>query len=314
MSAEAKRVYTAMKKVPFIVCCDIWLTPTAVACADIFLPVAMSAERDGLRAWWNPLRALTKVIDTPEAKGDEEIALDLIKRLSPEDAPWDSTRDLLDYVMHDMQSASFEGTFEELAEKVEHYTDVEYYKYASGKIRANGSLGFNTPTGRIELWSTQFDDYDIPQTVYWAEPTESPVSTPDLAAEYPFVLTTGQRSFEFFHSEHRQVETMREFHPDPISEMNIDDATALGLNDGDWVILENPHGQGKFRLRTNTGMRKGVVNAEHGWWFPEREAAEPSLYGVFESNANCLTTQFDFGPSTYGAPYKNQICKVYKAN
>jgi hypothetical protein len=55
-----------------------------------------------------------------------------------------------------------------------------------------------------------------------------------------------------------------------------------------------------------------VVRAEHGWWFPEREAAEPTLFGVFDSNINNLTPQGENGPTGYGAPYKNQLCKVYK--
>jgi hypothetical protein len=54
------------------------------------------------------------------------------------------------------------------------------------------------------------------------------------------------------------------------------------------------------------------VRAEHGWWFPEKEAAEPSLFGVFDSNINNLTPQCENGPTGFGAPYKNQLCKVYK--
>jgi hypothetical protein len=34
--------------------------------------------------------------------------------------------------------------------------------------------------------------------------------------EYPLIMTTGGRSWEFFHSEHRQLKTMRELHPDPL--------------------------------------------------------------------------------------------------
>jgi hypothetical protein len=59
-------------------------------------------------------------------------------------------------------------------------------------------------------------------------------------------------------------------------------------------------------------MRAGVVRAEHGWWFPEREPSYPTLYGVFESNINNLTTMCDIGETGYGAPYKTQICKIYK--
>lgn len=60
-------------------------------------------------------------------------------------------------------------------------------------------------------------------------------------------------------------------------------------------------------------MMKGVVSAEHGWWFPERDKEEPTLFGLWESNINCLTVQGDFGPSGYGSSYKTQLCKVYPA-
>ena len=313
MAADAERVYRALKKVPFVAIADLWLTPTAVACADVFLPVATSPERDGIRGWWNPLRAIYKVIDVGEAKTDEEIALDLIKRLNPEDAKWDNAVELIDYVMEDLQSSRYEGNHASLIEDGEFYTDIDYFKYEAGRLRADGQPGFNTASGRVELFCLNFDDFDLPAVTYWEEPTESPVRTPELAEEYPFVLTTGQRSYEFFHSEHRQVKTMREFHPWPVSEMNPEDAAELGLEDGDWIEIENTHGKGKFKLSVNPGMRRGVVNAEQGWWFPEREGAEPELYGVFESNANCLTVQFDVGPHSYGSPYKNMLCRVKKA-
>jgi len=314
MGAEAHRVLNAMKKVDFIVVADLFITPTAVACADILLPVAMSPERMGIRAWWNPLRSITKVIEPlGEAKSDETIALDLVRRLNPENAPWKDEKEFTDYCMANLQSAKFDGTYDDLVRKVDDWIPFEYRKYEKGLLRPDGEVGFNTPTGKIELKVTQLEQFGYPALPYYQEPTESPVSTPELMKEYPFVLTTGQRSFEFFHSEHRQLKSMREFHPDPIMEINPEDAAALGIKDGDWVWLENKHGKCKQRARLNPGMLKGVVNAEHGWWFPEKEAAEPSLYGAFESNINCLTTQFDYGPTTFGAPYKTQICKVYKA-
>lgn len=314
MSAQAHRVHDAMLRVPFIVCADLWLTPTAMACADVFLPIATTPERDGIRGWWNPFRPIYKVIDVGECKTDEEIALDLIRRLNPEEAKWETVPELLNYCMKDMQSTRYEGTFEDLIEDFEFFDPFEYHKYASGKLRSDGNVGFNTPTGRIELFCTMFDDFDLPAVPYWAEPTDSPVSSPELYEEYPFVLTTGARSYEFFHSEHRQVELMREFHPWPLLEMNDKDAAKLGLVDGEWVKVENRIGEGKFVLKINPGMHEGVVGGEHGWWFPERQGTEEAgLYGVFDSNINCLTPQFDSGPTTYGAPYKNQLCKVSKA-
>ena len=36
-----------------------------------------------------------------------------------------------------------------------------------------------------------------------------------------------------------------------------------------------------------------VVHVEHGWWFPELPGEDPSLHGVFESNANVIQTSDD---------------------
>lgn len=315
MSAESHRVHDDMLRVPFIVCADAFMTPTAMACADVFLPIAMTPERDGIRGWWNPFRPIYKVISTGEAKTDEEISLDLIRRLNPEEAKWETVPELLNYCMTDMQSTRYDGTFERLIEDCEFFDPFEYYKYETGKLRSDGQPGFNTPTGRIELFCTMFDDFDLSAVPYWSEPTDSPVSNEELFKEYPFVLTTGARSYEFFHSEHRQLEAMREFHPYPTLEMNDRDAEKLGLKDGDWVTVENRHGEAKLLLKVNPGMHEGVVSGEHGWWFPERASEEESgLFGVFESQINNLIPQFDSGPTTYGAPYKNQLCRVTRAD
>ena len=86
-------------------------------------------------------------------------------------------------------------------------------------MRYDGQVGFNTVTGRFEFAPALFPQFGLPQAPYYEEPRESPVSTPELAAQYPLVLMTGRRSWEFFHSEHRNLETMREFHPDPLIEI-----------------------------------------------------------------------------------------------
>lgn len=314
MAAQAPRVYEAMKKMEFNVVCDLFLTPTAVGIADIFLPVAMGCERSGFRAWWTPLRSINKVVQTGECKADEEIMLDLGKRLNPELFPWNTVPEFDEFCMNNLSSVDVDvTTTAELREKVFIYPRFDYRKHEKGLLRADGKPGFNTSTGMIELYCSMYEAAGQDPLPYFIEPTESPVRTPELMEEYPFVLTTGARSWEFFHSEQRQMASMREFHPDPIMEIHPEDAAPLGIKDGDWVWLENGHGKCKQRARVTPTILKGVVNGEHGWWFPERDGAAPSLFGVFDANINNLTTMCDVGPSSYGAPYRTQICKVYRA-
>lgn len=312
MGAAARRVYEAMGNAEFCVVTDCFITPTAAAYADIVLPIAFGHERNGMRGWWAPIRSITKVSQRGECKSDEDIIVAVGRKIRPESWPYEDGDDLINYCLQNLSTVPFKGTHDDLRQMVLFYQDIEYRKYEKGLLRPDGKPGFNTATGKIELFSTLFDDLELPPLPYYIEPTESPVSTPELMEKYPFVLTTGQRAYEFFHSEHRQSKYMREFHPDPIMEINPEDAAALGIEEGDWVLMENAHGQAKMKAHLHWGMKKGVVNGEHGWWFPERKGAEPELFGVFESNINCLTTAGDYGPTTYGAPYKAQICNVAK--
>jgi len=55
---------------------------------------------------------------------------------------------------------------------------------------------------------------------------------------------------------------------------------------------------------------EGIVNADHGWWYPEDDPSEPSLFGVWKSNVNVMIP-FDCGESGFGSAYKSMLCKVY---
>ena len=98
---DAPRVYQAMRKVPFVVVVDPFMTPTAVACADIVLPAAMSCERNSVRTWWTPVRSMKKVSEYYEARSDEQIVLDLGKRIKPENWPWETDEDFCTWYLTD---------------------------------------------------------------------------------------------------------------------------------------------------------------------------------------------------------------------
>ena len=206
--------------------------------------------------------------------------------------------------------AKFEGGFEDLAQQYVAYQDWPYRKYELGLLREDDQPGFATGSGRMEIHSLVFQAMGLDPLPYYGEPPESPVSTPELFADYPLVLTTGQRSWAYFHSESRHLPTMREIHPDPRVTINREYAESLGIQQGDWVWIENMRGRCRQRADLSDTLNPKVVRAEHGWWFPETSSEE--LFRVFDSNSNNLTTMGVVGPSGYGAPYKCTICKVYK--
>lgn len=344
---DSPRMYKALNRVPFIVNADPFITPFSVAFADILLPVAMSPERNSARTWWTPARTMFKVCDYYEAKSDEEIIVDVTKRLNPElFKDIDTDIDLVNwyigmrtgsYIMSDEGGAGGQHiTSEEETNANAAYLDVDgnyfdedfdslskkggccydswnatYKKYEKGLLRPDGSVGFATPSGRIELAPSTFRAWKLSTVPVHVEPSEGPISTPELMDEYPLILTCGGRSWEWFHSEHRQLPTMREFHEDPLVTINPKTAEKYGIEDGEWVWIENDRGRCRQRAKLSNEVNEKTVHAEHGWWFPEQEASEPSLYGVFNSNVNNLTRDFMTGEGGIGSSIKAMICKIY---
>ncbi|MBQ9002059.1 MAG: molybdopterin-dependent oxidoreductase [Eggerthellaceae bacterium] len=336
MGYDSPRIFEAMKNVEFVVNVDPVMTPTSIAFADLVLPVASGPERDSVRAWWTPLRATKKVCaQYYEAKSDEQICTELGMRLNPElYEQWgiNDTEGFLNWFLHygtggNVESGNVSGGRAELDSHSKYYKDYKdlveqggydfdewntvYKKYEKGMLRPDGGVGFATPTGRIELISTVYGAWGVTPWPIHVDPMRGPNRTPELMEEYPLVMTTGNRSWEFFHSEHRNLPTAREFHPAPLVRIHPADAEKYGIEDGQWVWIENGHGRCKQKAFVTEVMTEGIVSAEHGWWFPELEGAQPSLFGVFDANPNNLGYAFESGEGGSGADYKANICKIY---
>jgi anaerobic selenocysteine-containing dehydrogenase len=140
------------------------------------------------------------------------------------------------------------------------------------------------------------------------------VSRPDLVKEYPLILSTGRRSPAFFHSEHRMIPWLRNIDPDPIVEINPGTAEKYGIGNGEWIWIENWQGRAKYKAKLTEVVPDWMIMATHGWWFPERKAEEPSLYGVWEHNINLLLPMGEQGKDGMGSPIKHSMCKIYKAD
>jgi anaerobic selenocysteine-containing dehydrogenase len=292
---------------------DVWITPTIQACCEVFLPLSTTVEHDTVvytHYGASPVMAgaVNKCIEVGECKGDSEILYELGKRCMPDN--FKNYKDFYDFLMD--YKFDKKMTFETLRNEVVHQkTDVlQYRKYETGRLRLDGKPGFNTPTGRIELYSTMFQKFGEDPLPYYAEPQLSPISTPDIYEEYPLVLTSGARTYCYFHSEGKQIPYLREMNPDPLLEINPTDALKYGITDGQWVHVENPFGKIILKAKVSQIVKPGVVHAQHGFWFPEKDAEEPALYDVWRSNINSLIPHKYIGKLGFGAPFKCILCSV----
>ena len=92
--------------------------------------------------------------------------------------------------------------------------------------------------------------------------------------------------------------------------MHPDTAARLGIKENDLVELENMFGKCKMRAHLTPCIHPKVCHATHGWWYPEKPAEEPSLFGVWEANVNTLVPHKHIGKLGFGAPLKQMICKA----
>ncbi len=315
MGAEPERWYQAFMKMDFNAAQDCFMTPTIMGVCDLVLPVSGFAEHDGVvmphfGRNTHFLGAMNAALDPGEMKSDLEIALIVGKRLNPEAWPWDNVEEFFDEQIH----TQYDWGFRELKEQVVFQQPFEYRKYEKGKLRPDGQPGFNTPTGLIEVCSSIYEDFGEDPLPYFMEPAMSPYSTPDLYEEYPLVLTTGGRDYASFHTEHRQIPSLRAITPDPLVTIHPDTAKEYGINDGDYVLIENMYGKCVERARVTKEVEPRVIHATHGWWYPEDAPEAPGLYGTWKSNINKLLPGFKVGKLGYGAPYKNLLCRISKAD
>jgi anaerobic selenocysteine-containing dehydrogenase len=176
------------------------------------------------------------------------------------------------------------------------------------KYRKYEATGFKTPTKKIELYSTRLEAMGYAPLPYYEEPPESPRSTPEVAAQYPLVLTTGARIPTFFNSEHRQLPLCRKGHPEPLCDIHPDTAAQYGIEDGEWMFIETRRGRIKQKANVTTKIDPRVIHCEHGWWFPERPGPD---YGIWESNANLLTdNRGPFDPQMGTYQLRGLLCRV----
>jgi anaerobic selenocysteine-containing dehydrogenase len=307
---DPKRWREALKKLDFIAAVDLFPNATTQY-ADVVLPAATFLEKDGVRSWWVPLQSINKAITVDDCKPDVEINFELSKRFDPE-FQWDTIEALYDEIIKPSGLK-----YAELKEKgwvipPEGHPSAPYRRHEKGLMRADGKPGFNTPTGLFELYATLREEWQLKPLPHHKEPPFTPVSRPDLAKDYPLILSTGRRSPVYFHSEHRQIPWLRSIDPDPLVEIHPETASQQGIGNGEWIWVENWMGRARFKAKVTLVVPSWMVMATHGWWMPEKAGAEPELYGTWEHNINLLLPMGEQGEDGLGTPVKHSLCRIYK--
>lgn len=314
-----RRVYEALKSknLELSVVMDLFMTPTAML-ADYVLPATDWLESppylflpnlDAHTEFSMPTGYITEQSVPPkfERRDDYDFWRELGIRVGQEEY-WPET-------IEDMYSEFIKPTgysFKELV--LERKDDKDKGLTPAPRHRKYEKEGFATPSGKVELVPTILKKLGYELLAPYVDATRSPISTPDLAEDYPFILTTGGSVRAFKHSTLREQKTLRKLHPDPIVQIHPDAAKENGITNGAWMYIETPEGKIKQKAEVTSKIHPNVVHIEHGWWFPEQPGEDPNLFGVWDSNAGVILPddpeECDFQG---GPPMRGLLCRISQA-
>lgn len=306
---DSLRGRRALAQLDFFVHADLFLSPTAEL-ADVVLPVTSPWETEALRVGFEVDQAAQSRVQLRaqlvpprgEARSDLRIIFDLACRLGLADQFFGG--DIDQAWRHQLAPSGV--TVEQLRADpagVDVPLTTRYRKYAA--------RGFNTPTGKVELYVERFLDVGQPPLPAYREPPCSPRSQPDLADRYPLVLTCTKTVF-FSESQHRNIPALRRSATDPQLEIHPDTAARRGISAGDWVRISTPMGAVRARAKLVATLDPGVVCGQHGWWMgcEELGIADSPPFDQDGTNLNLVLPQEPADPISGSSPLRSTLCEI----
>lgn len=265
---ETHTVLKAFNKLEFRVVVDQFYTDTALL-ADIILPAkSLFEQADVIGAYWHPyIQLKQKIFDPPgEVKPESEIYRLLAERLGfPADVikqnfPGPTDKDIDAY----------------LANRLSPFPGLTLERLKEGPILAPGTqevafadLKFNTPSGKIELFSAEAAQrWGVDPLPVYTEPQESSKANSPEAQQFPLYLMTPNTKNRI-HSQFNNLKMIRQFSPKPFLTINPEDAHTRNIQDKKMVRVFNHRGSLELEARFDFSMKSGCVCITNGWWITE---------------------------------------------
>jgi anaerobic selenocysteine-containing dehydrogenase len=318
-NADSRRGREAMKALEFGVAADLFMTPTAELC-DYVLPATSFLEMSNIttafehrRHGKTHLQYRAAVVEPlAERRSDTWIIFELAKRLGLGEKFWHGNIEA--GYAYELQPTGI--TLEQLKDSpggISLPAKPTHEKH--GRRNQDGvPRGFATPSKKVELYCHPFAANGIPALPGYIEPAVSPVSRPDIAAEFPLVLTNAKFT-TFVHSQQRALPSLRKASPEPSADVHPETALRYGIKNKQWMIVESPRGAIKVKARVTTNIVPGIVCCQHGWWQGCKELELPG-YNPYESDgANpAMLIGTDLADPVSGSlPHRSYLCRVKPA-
>jgi predicted molibdopterin-dependent oxidoreductase YjgC len=254
---EAKHAEEALKKLELLVVQDIFLNETAEL-AHIVLPGVSFAERDG--TFTNTERRVQRVRQAVqpigEARPDWWIVSQIGQRLGSQGFAFTHPSQIMD----------------EIARLTPSYGGISFERLEGSGLQwpCPTSEHPGTPILHGAIFTRGKGQF---MPLVYRPPQESPDE------EYPLVLTTGRSLFHYHTGTmSRRVKGLNTFLNEELVEINPQDASALGIADGDKIRVVSRRGEVKAKARLTKASSVGMVYMTfHFAESPTNQLTNPAL-------------------------------------
>jgi len=301
---NVNKIAKALQSLEFIVVEEQFMTPTAKF-ADILLPVNTFMERNDIAfGVGSPfLGGMTKVIEPlGESKSPLQIAAQLADRMGI--AGYLDKSD--EKILEDRAKRTGVPDYALLKEKgIYRFKLPEPYVAFKRQIEDPANNPFYTPSGKIEIYSQQWADLNMPGLPPIPKYMETWESRNDpLAKRYPIQLITTHFKRRNL-SQFENLPRLRELQIQAIL-IGSEDARARNISDGEMVRVFNDRGEMVIPAKVTERIMPGVVDVPHGAWY------DPDEKGVDRGGCANILTNDEYSPSGAFA-YNTALVEVEKA-
>lgn len=318
-NADSRRARDAFQALDLSVATDLFMTPTTALC-DYVLPATSFLEMSNLTtafehrpAGKTHLQYRPAVVDTLfERRSDTWIVFELARRLGFDAEFWSG--DIEAGYAYELAPSGI--TLEQLKSNprgISLPAEPSYEKHR--KTNKDGrARGFATPSKKVEFFASAFAAHGYPPLPEYVEPVLSPVSRPEIAADYPLVLTNAKFT-TYVHSQHRSLVSLRKASPDPTASIHPETAARHGIENKQWIFVETPRGAIKVKAHVTVNIVPGVVCCQHGWWQACKQLELPGYnpYASEGANPALLIGTESADPVSGSLPHRSYLCRLRPA-
>jgi len=244
----------ALKKAKFVVVQEISNKPETLAYADVILPAAAWAEKEGtMTNSERRISYLNKIVEPPgEAIADAEIICRFARKMGYKGFNFENPAAI--YAEHAKLTAKTNIDISGLS-----YDILKERKTVQWPYKKKGP-----PDGQPRLFTDHNFYRPSKKALISAVPDTLTSETPD--DDFPFILTTG-RIRDQWHtmSKTGKVNKLNQHYKQAFLEIHPDDAELLGLNELDIAVITSRRGEVRVQAKISTQIKKGVVFLPMHW-------------------------------------------------